>query len=645
MASEEEKVNIIQLSLDLIEEYEKTPSSSLITDYIDNLLNNPAIDRQILPDFIEEMSWINVTRPIKKEDFAGKLLIVDFFTYCCINCIHILPILKEIEKIWEKENNIQVIGVHSAKFPNEKQSKSVIDAVQRYNIEHPVLNDSEMRLWSEMNISCWPTVVLFSHDLKALLYIFGENHENLLKEFIKIAFNHLQLRHNVTRQIPVKVDYISRKSSDLSYPGKVFVDDEYIMISNSRRNKIIITDHLGSIKHHIGSGLNGDKDGNFQTCSFSNPQGLVRHGNVIFIADTGNNKIRKINLDSGRVTSLPNCKKFGKCSPWDLYLTKDYLVVAMSGIHQLWAYTLNNCVILGENLRENSWCHLCGTGEEGAKNNLYPKSATLAQPSGVTVFNDLIVFADSESSSIRSFSLQNGSVKNIVGGDINPSNLFAFGDIDGKGQKVKLQHPMSVSVSNEKNIIIADSYNNKLKEIDVKERECRTIDIEGLNEPGGLSVYKDQIFIADTNNHCIKIYDKLTKQLEKMELSDGLNNNKRLKLPQKNTRNVNLGSLTVKKNIKMCFNIQLFNHELNKDAPNMWSLTTKGSSKSGTLEHVQQELNIRLDGEDKIDFEMDTLLYLCHEGACELYGLSFTGTLNVLEETGRDSIDLHYSFA
>lgn len=121
---------------------------------------------------------------------------------------------------------------------------------------------------------------------------------------------------------------------------------------------------------------------------------------------------------------MENCDTFGKCSPWDLCITKDYIVVAMSGIHQIWAYTLNDCEILGKNVRKNAWFHLCGSGEEGAKNNLYPKSATLAQPSGVTVFNDLIVFADSESSSIRSFSLVNGSVKNIVGGDLNPSVSF-----------------------------------------------------------------------------------------------------------------------------------------------------------------------------------------------------------------------------
>lgn len=123
--------------------------------------------------FAVDMTWLNVSRSITKEELGGRLLILDFFTYCCINCLHILPILRDIEKTWENENNIQIIGVHSAKFTNEKQFENVINAVQRYRIEHPVLNDNDMRLWSEMNISCWPTIVIFSPDLKALLYVFG----------------------------------------------------------------------------------------------------------------------------------------------------------------------------------------------------------------------------------------------------------------------------------------------------------------------------------------------------------------------------------------------------------------------------------------------------------------------------------------
>ena len=127
---------------------------------------NPAPDAVMIPAGILDggTEWLNTSKPIDLKDLRGKVVLLDFWTYCCINCIHVLPDLKFLEQKYG--NQLVVIGVHSAKFDNEKLSDNIRDAILRYEIKHPVVNDSEMLIWKKFDTRSWPTLALIDPEGK-----------------------------------------------------------------------------------------------------------------------------------------------------------------------------------------------------------------------------------------------------------------------------------------------------------------------------------------------------------------------------------------------------------------------------------------------------------------------------------------------
>ena len=125
-------------------------------------VGNP-FQRQVpAPEFPEGMEWLNTDGPLKLADLRGKFVLLDFWTYCCINCMHVLPELKKLEKQFDKQ--LVVIGVHSAKFENERDVKNISDAILRYEIEHPVVNDRDHTLWTQYGVRSWPSTLLIDPE-------------------------------------------------------------------------------------------------------------------------------------------------------------------------------------------------------------------------------------------------------------------------------------------------------------------------------------------------------------------------------------------------------------------------------------------------------------------------------------------------
>ena len=111
------------------------------------------------PDFPAGAEWLNTDRPLSIQALKGKIVLLDFWTYCCINCQHVLPDLKRLERKYA--DFLVVIGVHSGKFLAEKDAGNIRQAILRHDIEHPVVNDPEMKIWSEYAVRAWPTMMLF----------------------------------------------------------------------------------------------------------------------------------------------------------------------------------------------------------------------------------------------------------------------------------------------------------------------------------------------------------------------------------------------------------------------------------------------------------------------------------------------------
>jgi len=481
------------------------------------------------PDFPEGLEWLNTNRPLSLAGLRGKVVLLDFWTYCCINCMHVIPDLKRLEKKYASE--LAVIGVHSAKFTTERETENIRQAILRYEIEHPVVNDRDMLIWREYGVNSWPTLVLIDPAGKVAGSISGEDVYEPLDTSIARAIETFDARGKLDRRpLNARLERDSTHESLLSFPGKVLADEpgQRLFIADSNHNRIVVISLAdSSVQDVIGSGEIGMADGTFEQGTFHHPQGMALDGNALYIADTENHAIRRADLEKRTVATIAGTGKQNRGftgggpgkrpalnSPWDLILHKGSLYIAMAGPHQLWKM----------DLKTGEVGPYAGSGRE-ARIDGPLASAALAQPSGITTDGKELYFADSEVSSIRSADLDpKGRVETLAGGD-----LFDFGDHDGKGLEARFQHPLGV-VYRDGALYVADTYNNKVKRISLDERVSQTFlgtgeaglkdgEHAAFYEPGGLALANGRLFIADTNNHVIRVADLKTRRVETLQIT------------------------------------------------------------------------------------------------------------------------------
>src|SRR5262252_4615329 len=480
------------------------------------------------PEFPEGMQWLNTDKPLRLADLRGKVVLLDFWTYCCINCMHIIPDLTALEQKYAKE--LVVIGVHSAKFQNEGDVDNIRQAILRYEIQHPVVNDRDFRIWRAYAVRAWPTLMVVRPDGYVLGYLSGEGNRDILERTIDELIAAAK-RQGTLNETPLHFTLEKDKYAGgaLSFPGKVLADAaaQRLFIADSNNNRIVITDLEGQVLAVAGSGAIGRADGDFSAATFHHPQGMALDGQTLYAAATENHLLRRLDLQARTVTTIAGTGEQARTfnvpgtgtqvalnSPWDLVRLGSQLFIAMAGPHQVWVM----------NLETGYLEPYAGSGREDIVDG--PRlQAAMAQPSGISSDGTLLYVADSETSAIRSVSLGiNGVVKTIIG-----EGLFEFGDKDGIGkEQVRLQHPLGVAY-HDNVLYVADTYNHKIKKISSATATSTTYLGNGkpgrrdgtepeFYEPGGLSIAAGKLYIADTNNHAIRVADLATGTVTNLAL-------------------------------------------------------------------------------------------------------------------------------
>ena len=533
---------------------------------------HPFPRRVPVPDFPARMEWIN-SRPLQMRDLKGKFVLLDFWTYCCINCIHVLPELKKLEIAYPK--TLVVIGVHSAKFDAEKDTKNIKEAVLRYEIEHPVVNDHDHQIWNTFGVRSWPTYLLIDPDGNAVYGEPGEFKFEQIDELLKAGIPYYRHKGKLD-ETPVRFELAvyDQQDTPLRFPGKVLADEatNRLFIADSNHNRIVVANLDGKLIDTIGSGAIGDQDGDYQSASFNHPQGMALHGNTLYVADTENHRLRRIDLTIGSVATIAGTGKQARNafpgfaqgsrkksrgrwvgrprqtalnSPWALWVHDDVLYIAMAGPHQIWHMPLDKSEI----------GPYAGNGREDIVDGpLLPSQpyglgfASFAQPSGLASDGKWLFVADSEGSSIRAVPFdKTQDCQTVIGTSRLPhGRLFAFGDVDSDREEVTrpsrltdsgelpdtcLQHVLGV-VFHDGLLYATDTYNNKIKVVDPNKYSCQTIagtgqpgrdDVAGtFDEPEGISYAAGKLYVADTNNHLIRTVD-LTRDFAVNTLAiDGL---------------------------------------------------------------------------------------------------------------------------
>ena len=482
------------------------------------------------PEITGGRGWLNTDKPLTIAALKGKVVLLDFWTYGCINCIHIIPDLKKLEAKYP--NQLVVIGVHSAKFQNEKETENIRRIILRYEIEHPVYNDSEYAVWQSYGIRAWPTQVLIDPAGYVVGGVSGEGNYEVIDEAVGKLIEDFRKKGELNEE-PLKLVLERAKVGDLplAFPGKILADAtrDRLFIADSNHNRIVVTKLDGTLVETVGTGDAGATDGAFDKATFYRPQGLALAGDSLYVADTENHLIRRIDLKSRTVETIAGTgqqtRQYFKTgpaltvalsSPWDLQLVGRVLYIAMAGPHQIWQMDLD----------KNEVSTFAGSGREARLDGPLLESG-FAQPSGLATNGTTIYVADSESNIIRAIDISSGKVETLVGGD-----LFEFGDEDGSGDDVRLQHPLGLVTLGDK-VLIADTYNHKIKQLDPKKQTVSSLFGTGkpgqtdgkspsFYEPGGLTIANDKLYVADTNNHAIRVVDLKTKQTSTLRIN-GLN--------------------------------------------------------------------------------------------------------------------------
>jgi DNA-binding beta-propeller fold protein YncE len=480
------------------------------------------------PELEGGRGWLNTEKPLSLAGLRGKVVLLDFWTYGCVNCMHVIPDLKRLEEKYASE--LVVIGVHSAKFENEKETENIRRIILRYGLEHPVVNDADFRIWQAYAVRAWPTQVLIDPSGYVVGQVSGEGHYDVIDGAIGELVAEAKKRGTLDTR-PLKFALERAKTGDLplAFPGKVLADEkgDRLFVADSNHNRVVVTRLDGTFLYTIGSGARGRRDGAFDAASFDSPQGLALDGEMLYVADTRNHLLRRADLKgrtvetaAGTGAQLRDYNVRGGpalttslSSPWDLALVGRTLYVAMAGPHQIWKL----------DLEKRALAIYAGTGREARNDGKRlgefedPSVATFAQPSGLAADAATLYVADSESNILRA--IAGDEVRTLAGGD-----LFEFGDRDGEGDEVRLQHPLGLAFEGGR-LYIADTYNHKLKVFDPRTHRVSTFAGTGkagqtdgarpeFYEPGGLSIARGKLYVADTNNHAVRVIDLATKQTQ-----------------------------------------------------------------------------------------------------------------------------------
>ncbi|MGW2031414.1 thioredoxin-like domain-containing protein [Streptomyces argyrophylli] len=450
------------------------------------------------PELIGKGGWLNTGETqYTLADLRGRIVVLDFWTFCCINCLHVLDELRELEE--KHRDTLVVIGVHSPKFVHEAEHQAVADAVERYGVAHPVLDDPELATWKQYAVRAWPTLVVIDPEGYVVAQHAGEGHVHAIERLVtELEAEHEAkgtLRRGDGPYVPPEPE-----PTTLRFPGKaLLLPSGTFLVSDTTRHQLVeLAGDAETVVRRIGAGTRGFTDGGPGEATFNEPQGLalLDDGSVV-VADTVNHALRRLDPATGEVTTLAGtgkqwwqgsatsgpAREVDLSSPWDVAVFGGKVWIAMAGVHQLWTYDPAGRTV----------AVAAGTTNEGLVDGPAAE-AWFAQPSGLAATADRLWLADSETSALRWVD-PDGQVHTAVG-----TGLFDFGHRDGAAGQALLQHPLGVTALPDGSVAVADTYNHALRRYDPATGEVTTLATD-LREPSDAVLAGGDIVVVESARH------------------------------------------------------------------------------------------------------------------------------------------------
>jgi len=423
--------------------------------------------------------------------------------------VHVLPQLRELESRYP--NDVAIVGVHSGKYIAERETPRIRDASLRLGAVHPIVNDRQFRLWRAYAVRAWPTLVAIDPRGYVIGMQAGEFTADALAPFVERSIAAARDAGTlVSGEWPLHSGEPVLPPGRLRFPGKVAVDGARIAIADSGHRRVLV----GTLSD-AGTAMRVDREFDGDAAGFVNPQGLAFGDDMLFVADAGSHRVLACNLSDGSVRTLAGTGRQMRSavdeaqgalsSPWDLALAGDMLYVAMAGVHQLWTVSVTT----------GATEVFSGSGAEELHDGPHAEAA-LAQPMGIALGSGGELFlTDAESSAVRAADRgRAGAVRTLVG-----TGLFDFGDVDGAGDDVRLQHPQGIARAADGRLLVCDSYNDALRWLDPATRTVSTW-VRGLHEPAGVALGLRHAYVADTNAHRVAVVALDSGEIQELAFTD-----------------------------------------------------------------------------------------------------------------------------
>lgn len=475
--------------------------------------------RKPAPEIPVGLEWFNTTGPVSLTDARGRLLLLEFTGSSLVPCALALG---ELDRLgYRYRDDLTIVCVHVPVFIGELKRSHVQKFINRMNIRFPVIHDPDHQLLALFGVRQLPAHVLIDRDGCVVGAMNGADKFDRLK---KVIDHQLSLRsgRTVARRVPFRKRALPEPAGVLRFPGRIALARGRVYLSDSGHHRILILSPDGHVIRQYGEQGGGFVDGIGAAAAFRNPQGLAMADDFLYVADTGNHAIRRINLQTDEVETIAGNGTVGGNAPGrrqlppaialntpvDVVLQDGRLFIAMAGLHQIWALSLLT----------NTLEVFAGTGNAGVDDGR-PSVASFAQPVGLTVSHGRIYCADALSSAVRSIDPLTGYVSTLVRGEAALPDRRQ--DLPAKGAGL-LQYPQAIVADPVQRLLwVTDTYNDQLCRIGMDSRHVSRLVLDRrLDEPAGLAFADNTLYIANTNAHEILRVDPDRGRLEALNVSE-----------------------------------------------------------------------------------------------------------------------------
>ena len=469
----------------------------------------------LAPELPRGLQWLNAPATTLYEQ-RGRIVALAFVNGASAWCAQRLNDLALLQARYL--GRLQALAIHVPRFDSERDPQQALKRLRRHGNALPLAHDADWVAWQRFGVESWPTVLLIDGEGQVRHRAVGADGLADLERQIGRLCDGLRA--------PPDDDLRSFRETrpeprmPLNFPTGLVATPDRLFVADTGHHRVLECNHHGRVIRQFGMGTPDLADGELNHAAFRRPQGLALVRESLYVADTGNHALRRINLATSSVDTLCGNGRAGEpaegvvdvprnvplSQPQALVVNNNQIYLAMAGDNRIWSYDLGS-----RDLRARA-----GSGQLDVRDGSGPMAA-FAQPTGLASVLQTLYVCDAVGSAVRSVQLRGDVVQTLIG-----QGAWVFGAEDGPRDSARLQHPQAIALSPDAPVMwLADSGNGSLRTLRLGGGELTTVSLpRPLHGPAGLSVAAGAVWIAETDAHAVLRYDIATGELSHVPIDE-----------------------------------------------------------------------------------------------------------------------------